>query len=133
MVGRNGCTHELARRYLRRKSNEPKDRQLPVVRLIQITVERHNTETQMPPRISAICCLLLQTDSLKRVLATICQTEKALRLGRRNSYGNCLASLIRAPTRHKVLFSARVKIRLVEIVCPRLSQKRAIESIGRRY
>jgi hypothetical protein len=33
----------------------------PVVRLIQITVERHNIETQMPPRISAICCLLLQT------------------------------------------------------------------------
>jgi len=58
---------------------------------------------------------------------------EALKLGRDNSCSNCRAMFILATIRHKVLFSARFKLSLVEIVCKGLSQKRAIESIGRRY
>ena len=58
---------------------------------------------------------------------------KALKPGRYNSYSNCLATLILATIRHRVLFSALFKIGLVEIALQRLSQKQGIESIGRRY
>jgi hypothetical protein len=58
---------------------------------------------------------------------------EALKLGRYNSWSNCLATLILATIRHRVLFSALFKIGLVKIVLRRLSQKQAIESIGRRY
>jgi len=42
--------------------------------------------------------------------------EEALKLGRYYSWGNCLATLILATIRHRVLFSVLFEMGLVEIV-----------------
>ena len=60
--------------------------------------------------------------------------EQALKFGRYNPRSNCLATLIPTTILRRVLLLALLKIGLAEnCTLQRFSQKRALESIERRY